>query len=169
MADHFNSETNSQEFKPSILEKKLKEVDPSLFDGIPGSKKRQIIKSVSVTMHKTHIGPLPDPETLSEYSIIIDKGAERIMVMAESQLNHRLRLENKVIGSQITQSYIGQISAFILCITMIVGGVFLVYKGHDISGSLISGTSLIGLATVFIKGKQQVEKSLEEKKIEKKR
>ena len=38
------------------VEKQLTEIDPKIFEGIPKQKKQQIIKSLVVTMHKTHIG-----------------------------------------------------------------------------------------------------------------
>lgn len=96
----------------SKIEKKLVEADPKIFDGIKEQKKQQLIRGFVVTMHKTHIGPLPDPETLSEYSSIIPNGAERIMKMADKQLEHRMFMEKKVIGGQLTQSNIGQFLAF---------------------------------------------------------
>lgn len=93
------------------LKKSLWKPTPNFF-GIKEQKKQQLIRGFVVTMHKTHIGPLPDPETLSEYSSIIPNGAERIMKMADKQLEHRMFMEKKVIGGQLTQSNIGQFLAF---------------------------------------------------------
>ena len=52
--------------KPNNFEEKLIETDPYVFEGISDEKKQQIIKSFVVTMKKSHSGPLPDTETLSD-------------------------------------------------------------------------------------------------------
>ncbi len=41
-------------------------------------------------------GPLPHPSILESYNNIIPDGAERIMAMAERQLNHRIETESFV-------------------------------------------------------------------------
>ncbi len=111
MPEETQNHESSENQNLAKVEKQLTDFDPTIFEGIPKLKKQQIIKSLVVTMHKTHIGPLPDPETLSEYDAIIPNGAERIMQMAEKQLEHRLKMENKVISGQMQQSNIGQILA----------------------------------------------------------
>jgi hypothetical protein len=98
MSEEVQKQEDSENVNLAKVEKRLTEIDPKVFEGIPKLKKQQIIRSLFVTMHKTHIGPLPDPETLTEYSAIIPEGAERIMRMAEKQLDHRMKMENKVVG-----------------------------------------------------------------------
>lgn len=120
-------------------------------------------------MHKTHSGPLPDPATLSEYSAIIPNGAERIMQMAEKQLDHRMRMENKVIGGQMMQSNLGQIFAFLIGIAALSASTYCIVSGYEWSGSIIGLGGLTGLVTAFIKGRSQQEKSLEEKRPRQKR
>lgn len=114
-------------------------------------------------MHKTHIGPLPDAETLSEYSAIIPNGAERIMKMAEKQLDHRMKMENKVVGGQMLQSNIGQFLAFFIGIAALAASTYCIVSGYELSGSIIGIGGLTGLVTAFIKGRSRQEKSLEEK------
>jgi uncharacterized membrane protein len=145
------------------VEKRLVEIDPKIFEGIPKQKKQQIIRSFVVTMHKTHIGPLPDPETLSEYSTIIPDGAERIMKMAEKQLDHRMSMENKVIGGQLMQSNIGQFLAFLIGIAALGASTYCIVKGHEWPGSLLGIGGLTGLVTAFIKGRSHQEKNLSSK------
>ena len=144
------------------IEKRLVENDPKIFDGINKLKKQQIIKSLVVTMHKTHIGPLPDPETLTEYSAIIPNGAERIMKMAEKQLDHRMLMEKKVVGGQMLQSNIGQILAFLIGLAALGASTYIIVSGYEWSGSLIGIGGLTGLVTAFIKGRSEQGQSLEE-------
>lgn len=146
----------------SKIEKKLVEVDPKIFEGITKQKKQQIIKSLVVTMHKTHIGPLPDAQTLSEYSVLIPDGANRIMLMAEKQLEHRMRMENKVVGGQMIQSNIGQFLAFFIGIAALGAATYCIVQGHEWAGSILGVGGLTGLVTAFIRGRSRQAKSLED-------
>jgi len=164
MSEEVQKQDESENGNLAKVEKRLTEIDPKIFVGIPKQKKQQIIRSLVVTMHKTHIGPLPDPETLSEYSAIIPNGAERIMQMAEKQLDHRMKMENKVVGGQMLQSIIGQILAFLIGIAALAASTYGIVTGHEWSGSILGIGGLTGLVTAFIKGRSQQEKSLEEKR-----
>lgn len=115
-------------------------------------------------MHKTHIGPLPSPETLSEYSLLIPDGADRIMKMAEKQLEHRMYMEKKVVGGQMTQSNIGQVFAFLIGIAALSASTYCIVSGYELSGSALGLGGLTGLVTAFIKGRDNQQKSLVEKR-----
>jgi uncharacterized membrane protein len=50
-------------------------------------------------------GPLPPPDVLERYNLVVPNGAERIMAMAESQVHHRQKLESIVVsGTQRLKS-----------------------------------------------------------------
>lgn len=49
-----------------------------------------------VAFEETFLGPLPPPETLAQYEQVLPGSAERIMVMAENQAEHRQSLEETV-------------------------------------------------------------------------
>ncbi len=146
------------------IERKLSEIDPTIFSGIPKQKRQQILKSLAITISKTHIGPLPDPDTLSEYSQIIPNGAERIMQMAEKQLDHRIYLEKKVVRGQLTQSNIGQFLAFFIGLAALGSGTYAIVNGYEWSGSVLGLAGLTGLVTAFIKGRDYQNKNLENKR-----
>jgi len=169
MSEEILNKDESENGNLAKVEKRLTEIDPNIFDGIPRQKKQQIIKSLVVTMHRTHVGPLPDPETLSEYSAIIPNGAERIMQMAEKQLDHRMKMENKVVRSQMLQSNIGQILAFLIGIAALSASTYCIVNGYEWSGSILGIGGLTGLVTAFIKGRSSQEKNLEEKRPNQKR
>ncbi len=145
------------------IEKQLSLTDPKIFEGIKKEKIQRIIKSVFVTMHKTHSGPLPDPETLAQYSEIIPNGAERIMLMAEKQLNHRIKMENKVVSGQLFQSNLGQLLAFLIGLAALGSANYIIISGHEWTGVVLGVGGLTSLVTAFIKGKAQQTKDLENK------
>lgn len=157
-----NSE-DSREIVLSKIEQKLEEIDPKIFDGIPQLKKERIIKGLVITMHKTHAGPLPDATTLAGYSALIPNGADRIMIMAEKQSEHRMKMESKVINGQMLQSNLGQILAFLIGIGALGASTFCIVNGFEWSGALLGVGGLTGLVTAFIKGKNQQEKNLSKK------
>ena len=164
MSADLKPESNGENDSISKIESKLVEIDPKVFEGISKQKKQQIIKSFVVTMHKTHIGPLPDAETLAEYSVLIPNGADRIMKMAEQQLQHRMSMENSVVKGQMLQSNIGQILAFLIGLAAIGAATYCIVTGHEWAGSILGVGGLTGLVTAFIRGKSQQSRSLEEKR-----
>jgi len=167
--DQLPSEEENSNCNITNIEKKLVDIDPKLFEGIPKPKREKIIQAFCFSLEKIHIGPLPDSETLKEYSAIIPNGADRVMKMAEKQLEHRIKQENRVIGGQVFQSGLGQIFAFIICITVILGAIYVISIGKDLIGLAMVLTALASLAYVFIKGKKKQEENLEERNPKKKK
>ena len=139
------------------LELELKKIEPGLFKGMTVTKKQQLLKSVSVSLvrHKSHSGPIPDPESLAEYNEIIPNGAERIMTMTEGQQSHRFELEKSVVLSNYKQSGRGQIFALIIAIVLIGSGTVVALLASPTAGATIIGTSVVGLAGVFLIGKSR--------------
>jgi uncharacterized membrane protein len=108
-------------------------------------------------------GPLPQPEALERYNQIVPGAAERIIQMAETQHKHRLEIETNVVNSNIAAQKRGTILGFIVAMTAILGGVFLVYIGKEASGLASIVTALVGLVGVFVYGKNEQKKDLAKK------
>jgi len=100
-------------------------------------------------------GPLPKPEDLQKYETICPGTAERIIQMAEVQGSHRRSLEQKVIDSDVSNSRRGAWFGFIIGMTAILGGGFLVFFDKSITGSILGGAGIIGLVSVFVYGSAQ--------------
>ncbi len=95
-------------------------------------------------------GPLPPPEILTKYNEAVDNGAERIMVMAEKQQDHRMNLEKFVISQDSKKSLLGLWLGFFLVIICVFGGWYLLYLDKNISGYSLIFISLGSLVTVFV-------------------
>ena len=130
---------------------------------IKKEKRVEILRSFTITMEKSHSGPLPDPETLHHYNELIPNGAERIMQMTESQQKHRHELEMRVIPSQLNQSRNGQWFGFLLGLIGLGCGTFLAYNGQTTVGGIIAGTTVVSLVSVFVIGKKIQKKDLADK------
>ncbi len=104
-----------------------------------------------------HEGPLPTPETLSQYERVHPGLAERIirtvelpMEMAKDQQEHRHALEQKVIVSDIRRSWAGLVAGFILTLVAIGGGVLLVLEDKPVAGLASIIMALGALVGVFV-------------------
>ncbi|EIJ38524.1 putative membrane protein [Galbibacter orientalis DSM 19592] len=146
------------------IEEDLTNYNPEIFKGVPQKKKVEILHSLSVVsiQHRSHSGPLPDPETLIKYNSVIPNGADRIMKMAENQQAHRISIENRVVASQSAQSKLGQVFGLIIGLVGIGCGTFLAATGEPTIGGIIAGGTVVSLVSVFVIGKSAQRKSLEE-------
>jgi len=153
--------SNSQQ---DLIEQK-KDVDSILKD-LPVEKRKEI-KSLILQQRTEichHQGPIPCPDDLAEYNKIIPNGADRIMQMAEKQQHHRMELENIVVKCQQKQSLRGQTFGLILGITGLLTAAFLGFTGHETIGSIIGGSTVISLVSVFVIGRTKQNTDLKTKK-----
>lgn len=155
---HIAHEENSLTSEIIEIEEQLEHLNPDLFKGIDAEKKGEILQTISkVSMMSVtqnhHSGPLPSSETMVEYNSVIPNGADRIMIMAEKQQEHRMIIEKKAIGSQLSQSKNGQIFGFILCLIIIIASTYLGSTGHETIGSILGSTTIIAMASIFVLGK----------------
>jgi uncharacterized membrane protein len=143
-------------------------IDSQLEQGNPQIIEKSNTKKASLTVSRTtHVGPLPDPNTLKNYNDIIPNGADRIMSLTEKQANHRMELEKRVVGGQMLQSNLGQIFALIIGLFSLACATYVILEGHEWAGSIIGVGGLTSLVTAFIKGRDSQEKSLSEKQPDK--
>jgi uncharacterized membrane protein len=113
-----------------------------------------------VSISQTFIGPLPPPEVLKGYKEVDENFPSLIREMAINQLQHRIQQEakelemnDKHVTELILQSKTGQWMAFVLSILSLGLSTVMAVYGHEVLASIIGGTTLVGLATIFIQGK----------------
>lgn len=115
----------------------------------------QAIKEVSTNVSISS-GPLPTPDVLKEYDVALPGAAERIMIMAEKEQEHRHNFDNKCRETDSRDSLLGIVFALILGLGTLVAGVFIALKIPSATGA-ISGTvmGISGIASIvatFLKG-----------------
>ena len=117
-----------------------------------------------ITAQAAHFsGPLPPPEILAKYNDALPGAAERIIAMAENQSRHRQSLETRVIDANCSAQKTGPIYGFVVCMTAILGGIYLIHSGKSPEGLASILGSLGGLVAVFIYGRRKQTKELKEK------
>ncbi|MEZ5006959.1 MAG: DUF2335 domain-containing protein [Chitinophagales bacterium] len=131
---------------------------------IPEEEKTKLYSAVvSIFKKESFSGPLPPPRMLKEYNNVIENGAERIMVMAEKQGEHRRSLESHAVTEQLRQSRYGQIFGFIIALLLIGVSTVLGLSGQPVLAGVLGGSTLVSLVTVFVYGKVTQKKELKEK------
>ena len=138
----------------------LQEVPDDILIGIiadriqrePNKEIKEVVQAVS--QHRFS-GPIPPPSMLGEYDAIHDGLANRIVGMAESQQAHRQSLEKRSVEAAIKTESRGQHYALIVSFLIIAGAMYLIGSGKEISGTLLAGGTLTGLAYIFITGRKK--------------
>ncbi len=118
----------------------------------PSEKVRKVVQTVS---QQAFSGPIPPPSLLNEYDSVQDGLADRIVTMAESQQKHRHSLESKSVEAAIKVEARGQNYALVVSLFIIIGALYLIDSGREISGSILAGGTLTGLAYIFITGRKK--------------
>lgn len=99
-----------------------------------------------------YCGPLPPAEAFEKYEAVCPGAADRIIAMAERQAAHRQEIEKTVVNGSSLNSKLGIVSALIVAIAVLIGGVVCVLNGHDWAGGAIVGIDIVGLCAVFVYG-----------------
>ncbi|MEI6125059.1 MAG: DUF2335 domain-containing protein [Pseudomonadota bacterium] len=125
------------------------------------SRKNKFTVTQSAFFHRS--GPLPPPGEIEQYEKIIPNAAERIFTVFEKQSKHRQEIELRIVKNDCRNSMLGMVFGFIIGMTGITCGAFLIYAGHGSWGAAISGACLTGLVGTFIYGTERRKKEREDK------
>lgn len=91
---------------------------------------------------------------LAEYEQVIPNGADRLMKLLEKQTDHRIAMESQLVRGRVQMTRDGQWIAAGLSVFLVLVAAFLGYFGHDWLAASIGVTTIIGLAVVFVLGKE---------------
>jgi uncharacterized membrane protein len=153
----------STEVSTKTLEQLLRDKAPDVLRAVPEQGVKKLAR-IAISQTIIRQGPLPDPQELAAYNTIIPNGADRMMKMAESQSEHRIKMEALVIGSQQKQTTLGQVFALIIALFGISAGVFSGVKGEPELGGVVAGGTVVSIVSAFIYGKHAQRKDLMEKR-----
>ncbi|WP_191117111.1 MULTISPECIES: DUF2335 domain-containing protein [Vibrio harveyi group] len=125
----------------------------ALMERSEGSGNRSSIQ-IEQAISQQYSGPLPPPSMLEGYDRVQFGFAERIVSMAEREQEHRHQLENRGVQGAIDKDKRSQRYALgiVIFLASLCGG--LIFAGHDIAGSVLGGTTLVGTVALFITGKR---------------
>jgi uncharacterized membrane protein len=88
-------------------------------------------------------GPIPPPRILSEYNQVLPGLANRLVTLAEGEAAHRRALQHR--RARLAEAGLG--SAFVIAMTSVAGGIYLIHEGSTTEGL---GGILAALATLLV-------------------
>lgn len=94
-------------------------------------------------------GDLAHPETLKGYNSLYPEAAKKIIDNGIAESEHRRKMENKYIENNSKSYRLGQILGFIIALSIVGCGTFLIFTGNQISGSLMTGATALGVIGLF--------------------
>lgn len=142
-------------------------IDPAMetiLNAIPEDKKEEAIKAMAVVQQEIFSGPIPHPRLLAEYEKLMPGSMDRFMKMAEQQQEHRIKLEDAAINSQLKSNNRGQIFGFVLATLVVLGGIGMAFIGMPWFGVPLTVGMMAVLVVLFTKGKIHMDADLKNKK-----
>ena len=125
----------------------------ALIEELPPELQEKAVQYVS--LHRRYSGPLPPPYMVKEYEEILPGAAERIFSSFERQSQHRQNAENNREEHEFRLGKRAQNMAFIITMSMILGGLYLAYTGKDLTGFGMIFTGLASLVAVLFINKKK--------------
>jgi len=97
-----------------------------------------------------HSGPIPHPDILERYDKLDPGAAKLIIENGVKESEHRRKLESEAMRYTAKDAARRDWMGFIIGIIIISVGGLLIYTGHTITGTVLSGVSAIGLVGLFV-------------------
>lgn len=108
-------------------------------------------KERQVVLEKLEIyqGDLPHPNILQGYNELYPDAAKRIIENGIAETEHRRKMEEKYLSGNISAHRLGQFLGFIVALAIVGSGTFLIFTGHAITGSIMTGATALGVIGLF--------------------
>lgn len=113
-----------------------------------------------VVLQKLEIyqGDLPHPDILKGYQDLDSDAAKKIIDNGIAESQHRREMEDKYLSGNIASHKLGQLFGFIIALVVIIGGIYLIATDKQIAGSILIGTTALGLIGLFTGNSQNKNK-----------
>ncbi len=102
-------------------------------------------------------GPLPRAEEFAAYEACIPGAADRILAMAEKEQDSRIKISEQLSEATVADAKAERheirraqfLAGFLATLVICIGG-GLIYTGHPITGTFLTGGTLVGIVTAFL-------------------
>ena len=113
-----------------------------------------------VVLQKLEIyqGDLPHPDILKGYQDLDSDAAKKIIDNGIAESQHRREMEDKYLSGNIASHKLGQLFGFIIALVVIIGGIYLIATDKQIAGSILTGTTALGVIGLFTGNSQNKNK-----------
>ncbi len=121
------------------------------------NQSRSLMKQEQITgIQATAISyssPIPPPEIISQYELIIPEAANRILTAFLKQSNHRQKIEKDVIYGDNIRSFLGLLCGFAIALGALFTTIYISSISAPFSAAIFGSTGMADLVGVFIYGK----------------
>ena len=121
---------------------------------LPQEKRQVVLERLEI-----YQGDLPHPDILKGYQNLDPNAAQKIIDNGIAESQHRREMENKYLLGNIASHKLGQLFGFIIALVVIIGGIYLISTGKQIAGSVLTGTTALGLIGLFTGNNQNKNKA----------
>ena len=100
-------------------------------------------------------GPLPPPAALEQYNDIVPGGADRIVRMAEQEVEHRIKTEQAIVKGELAAGQRGQYLGAAVAFLALLLAALLAYLGSPwpIVAALVS-VPVLGMVNAIVNGRR---------------
>lgn len=111
-------------------------------------------KITAIAVSEQFSGPMPHPKHLREYDEILPGSAERILSMAEKNLDHNIAMNSMALGAEIDDAKRGMLLGAALFAMLILGAFLSLFiTDSEIIPGIFLGAAVIGGVGAFIRGR----------------
>ena len=112
-----------------------------------------VARVLSLTQEERFSGPIAHPRHLREYEQIVPGSADRIICMAENEMEHGRKLQDVALKADIDDTKSGRRYGFFALMALILSALACVYMDKEGVALAFLGMGVIGTVGLFIKGK----------------
>lgn len=109
-------------------------------------QRRMFPAALELTRATAFVGPIPPPEVMAEYERTLPGLADRLVVSAERESEHRRALQMRAMRL----SELGLAAGFAIAMTAVMGGIYLVHEGSSVEGMGSIIMAIASLVLVFL-------------------
>ena len=128
----------------------------NIVDGVerlPQEQRQVVLQKLEI-----YQGDLPHPDILKGYQDLDSDAAKKIIDNGIAESQHRREMEDKYLSGNIASHKLGQLFGFIIALVVIIGGIYLIATDKQIAGSILTGTTALGLIGLFTGNSQNKNK-----------
>lgn len=113
--------------------------------GLPRDEAERLVSFV-----QRYTGPMPPPELLRGYEVVVPGSAERIVKMAEQEQQFRHEMTRAAVQGGMSGVKRGQVFALIVVAIMAVACVICAALDQAVVASVLGGGTLVSLVAAFL-------------------
>ncbi|WP_137619758.1 DUF2335 domain-containing protein [Companilactobacillus heilongjiangensis] len=141
-----NDDSQNQELKTTD-EAKAKEDLDNVLKRIPKKERNEVRRIITSS---TFSGPIPHPDILKGYAEVYPEAPKQIIENSIEESKHRRKFDDNALEAAVSENRIRLYLATLVCLTMIIGGVTLILCGHEVTGGILTGSTLVGVLSAYL-------------------